>query len=179
MRKKLAAAAFAAGATALMVTPGAPVMAQAVNPDEPPPGVEVETRKFQDWSLRCIEQESQRRCEMLQPVEDPQTGEPVMAVVIPGNVGDQPLIAWFVLPLGVLLPPGIAISIDGSEPQRLPVRHCEPGGCLAPVELEEALLQRLRNGSQLQVMAYSIDEQQVSIPISLMGFTAAMNALPR
>ena len=83
------------------------------------------------------------------------------------------------MPLGVLLPPGIAISIDGGEPERLPIRHCEPGGCLAPFELEDGILRQLRSGTELQVMAYGIDEQQVSIPVSLMGFTAALNALPR
>ncbi|HLS67860.1 MAG TPA: invasion associated locus B family protein [Kiloniellales bacterium] len=176
MRNFLSAAAMVAGTAVLVAAPGAPTLAQGL--DQPPPGAEVETQEFQEWSLRCIELEGQRRCEMLQPVEDPESGEPVMAVVVPSSVPNQPLVAWFVLPLGVLLPPGIAISVDGSEPERLPIRHCEPGGCLAPLELEGGILQRLQNGVELQVMAYGIDEQQVSIPISLMGFTAALNALP-
>ena len=94
-----------------------------------------------------------------------------MAVVIPGTAGNQPLVAWIVLPLGVLLPPGIAISVDGSEPERLPIRHCEPGGCLAPFELEDSILTRLRSGTELQVMAYGIDEQQVSFerPLGRVG----------
>src|SRR5690625_3629599 len=125
MRKIFTAAAIAAGAAALLAAPGAPTLAQSLTPEQPA-GADVESQEFQEWSLRCMEQEGERRCEMLQPVEDPETGEPVMAVVIPGTAGNQPLVAWIVLPLGVLLPPGIAISVVGSAPERIQILHCQP-----------------------------------------------------
>src|SRR5690625_852765 len=177
MRKVTTASAIVAAAAALTLASPIPAMAQGLT--EEPAEADIEIEEFQDWNLRCTEQDGQRRWEMMQPINDPESGEPVMAVVIPGTPADQPLVAWFILPLGVLLPPGIAISIDGSEPERLPIRHCEPSGCLAPIELKDDITQRLRGGSELQLMAYDIDEEQVSIPISLMGFTSALNALPR
>jgi len=146
-------------------------------PTEPQGG--METREFRDWTLRCLETDGQRRCEMIQAVDDPADGEPVLAMVVTRQPGGAPPLAWIVLPLGLLLPPGVGLRIDQGETQRLPVRHCEPGGCLVPWELDAAALTALRGGVTLEVLAYDIDEEAVAIPVSLLGFTAALEALPR
>jgi len=151
-----------------------PAMAQGL-PTEPRGG--LETLEFRDWTLRCLQAEGQRRCEMIQAVEDPEDGEPVLAMVVTREPGGARALAWIVLPLGLLLPPGVGLRVDQGETLRLPVRHCEPGGCLVPWELEQATLAALRGGVTLEVQAYDIDEQPVAIPVSLLGFTAAFEAL--
>lgn len=174
--RKITTLGLVAGALALLGLAQSPALAQGL-PTEDVPEAEVEVQQFQDWSLRCAGEEAQRRCELVQPVDDPETGEPVMAMVVAPSGPDSVPVAWFVMPLGILLPPGIGLSIDDAEPDRLPIRHCEPGGCLAPLELSDEMQRRLRSGVTLEVLAYDIDEQQVSIPLSLMGFTAGMNTL--
>lgn len=178
MRHSKALAAFAAVATAVLAGWAAsPVAAQGL-PTEPQQE-QMDTQEFQDWTLRCLPEGEQRRCEMVQPVEDPESGEPVMMMVVTRQGGGNPPVAWLVLPLGVLLPPGVGVSVDGAEPQRLAIRHCEPGGCLVPWELTEDSLASLRSGNRLEILAYDIDEQQVAVPVSLLGFTAALEALPQ
>lgn len=174
--RKITTLGLVAGALALLGLAQSPALAQGL-PTEDVPEAEVEVQQFQDWSLRCVGEGAQRRCELVQPVDDPETGEPVMAMVVAPSGPDSVPVAWFVMPLGILLPPGIGLSIDDAEPDRLPIRHCEPGGCLAPLELSDEMQRRLRGGVTLEVLAYDIDEQQVSIPLSLMGFTAGMNTL--
>ncbi|WP_366555635.1 invasion associated locus B family protein [Aquibaculum sediminis] len=174
--RKITTLGLVAGALALLGLVQSPALAQGL-PTEDVPEAEVEVQQFEDWSLRCAGEGGQRRCELVQPVDDPETGEPVMALVIAPSGPDNVPVAWFVMPLGVLLPPGIGLSIDDAEPDRLPIRHCEPGGCLAPLELSDEVQRRLRSGVTLEVLAYDIDEQQVSVPLSLMGFTAGMEAL--
>ncbi|MDF2094627.1 invasion associated locus B family protein [Aquibaculum arenosum] len=180
LERRISTLGLIAGALAFLALAQTPALAQGL-PTEGAPGsdvdAEVEVQQFQDWSLRCLGEAEQRRCELVQPVDDPETGEPVMAMVIAPSGPDSVPVAWFVMPLGVLLPPGIGLSIDDAEPDRLPIRHCEPGGCLAPLELSDEVQRRLRSGVTLEVLAYDIDEQQVSVPLSLMGFTAGMEAL--
>jgi invasion protein IalB len=134
---------------------------------------------FKDWAVQCAEnrQTGEQQCEMFQGVTRNDTGKPVMRVSIgfpPGQ--DQPL-AIFALPLGFHLTPGVRLSVDGSEPTRFPVQICFQQGCRADLPLKAEILDQLRSGQKAQVTIVDPRGREVDLPLSLMGFTAAMKRL--
>lgn len=87
------------------------------------------------------------------------------------------LSAWIPSTAGVFLDPGLALSIDGRDPSRVPFRLCDPQICIAEDNIAPAFINALKAGGQLTMTVVVPDQtngtQSVAIPISLIGFTAA------
>lgn len=166
---------LAAGLLAGFLAPTA--WAQAEAPATPENGKTEE--RFGNWILRCMTEaaDATRRCEMVQMLGDDKTGQDVLLVAIGYPEGQTRPVAWIILPLGVLLPPGIGLKIDQSEPKGLPFRHCDRGGCATPWPLSETDIAALKQGSELVVIFKDIEGQSLGLPVSLSGFTAAFSRL--
>ena len=86
-----------------------------------------------------------------------------------------------VLPLGFSLSAGVFMQIDEAEPTVVPVERCVPSGCRIELILDDSSLAKLKNGTTATVIVHIFDQQgerqRVGIPISLLGFTAAFNAI--
>lgn len=132
-----------------------------------------------NWTLRCISaaDPATRRCEMVQVVGDTQSGRDVLAVAIGYPEGQPRPIAWIILPLGVLLPPGIGVKIDQGEVNGMPYRSCDTRGCATPWQLSEEDVGALKRGNELVVIFRDIEGKSLGIPVSLSGFTAAFDKL--
>ena len=82
------------------------------------------------------------------------------------------------LPLGIALPPGTFLKIDQGDERRVPVERCESQGCRIELLLDDDLLPRLKAGSRATVGFHVYDGQgqrpRVDVPISLIGFSAAL-----
>jgi invasion protein IalB len=154
-------------------------------PQEPPPGAEapldLTERQFQDWILRCGRSEQGPEvCEMQQEQTD-DDGQPIMAVAVGTVPGTSDLGLLVMLPLGILLPPGVTLLVDGGAETPLEVKLCERRGCRIEKLVEPELLNRLKAGRQATVVFQALDPQgrpqRLGVPISLLGFTAALTAL--
>ena len=89
-------------------------------------------------------------------------------------------LAWrtfFVLPLGVSLPGGVSITVDDGQPVRLRYERCDGAGCVAPLALGQELIAALKGGRWARVAFFDPSGQEISVPVSLLGFTAGFNAL--
>lgn len=111
-----------------------------------------------------------------QPVGE--NGKPVMAVAVgkvPGNPNPGMII---LLPLGISLPPGVELRIDGGAEIPARVERCERQGCQVEMLLEPDLLSALKAGQQVTV-DFHVHRQdglrRVRVPVSLLGFTAALD----
>jgi invasion protein IalB len=148
---------------------------------EAQPGLEMTERKFQDWTLRCGKsQQGPEVCELQQQQTD-REGRTVMAVAVGTVPGSSDLGLLIILPLGILLPPGVSLAIDGGAEVPLEVATCERQGCRIEMLLEPALLNRLKAGREAKVFFEARDPQgkltRLGVPVSLLGFTAALNEL--
>jgi invasion protein IalB len=136
-------------------------------------------RQFKDWTVRCGRQNEQgpEVCGMEQQTTDKE-GRTVMAVFVGKvpNSSDPGLL--IMVPLGVLLPAGVMLQIDSGAEMPLQVNRCERQGCRIELLLKPDLLARLKSGSQAKVLFEVFDPQgerrRLGIPISLLGFTAAL-----
>ena len=80
-------------------------------------------------------------------------------------------------PLGVLLPPGLGLKIDGKDVGNAPFLRCHTFACFAQVVVEDPLIQQMKTGKQAVFIIFQTEEAGIGIPISLNGFEKAAAAL--
>lgn len=160
--------------------PTAPAQ-QAPAPEGPAqPELELTERQIQDWMVRCGRPEGQEQevCEMQQQQVDSED-RTVMAVAVGRVPGTSNVGLLILLPLGILLPAGVTMQIDGGAAIPLEVERCEREGCRIERIVEPDLLNRLKAGTKATVFFQAVDpqgkRQRLGVPISLLGFTAALN----
>jgi invasion protein IalB len=81
-------------------------------------------------------------------------------------------------PLGVLLPNGLGLNVDGKDIGRAYFVRCFEDGCYAEVILEDELLNTFRNGKSATFIVFQTPEEGVGIPVDLKGFGEGFDALP-
>ena len=137
-------------------------------------------KTFQDWTVHCDESAKAmvaNGCLIVQNVVHNESQRPVMIVAI-GFVNEEQMpAAVFTLPLGVRIPPGVAVVIDQNEPLRLPYSWCLPDGCKVRLLLDEPKLASFKAGIGGSLTFQQASGQAVSLPFSLKGFTAALASL--
>jgi invasion protein IalB len=145
-----------------------------------PPDVEMTERRFQDWVVRCGHPPGQEAevCEMQQQQIDNED-RTVMAVAVGQVPGSSDVGLLILLPLGILLPAGVTMQIDSGAAIPLEVERCERQGCRIERLIEPDLMSRLKAGTKATVFFEAFDpqgkRQRLGVPISLLGFTAALN----
>jgi invasion protein IalB len=160
--------------------PAAPAQQGAPQQEAAQPEVELTERQFQDWMVRCgrPNEQAPEICEMQQEQVDSED-RTVMAVAVGQVPGTSDLGLLVLLPLGILLPAGVSMQIDGGAEIPLQVERCERQGCRIERIIEPDLLTRLKAGTKATVYFEAVDpqgeRQRLGVPISLLGFTAALN----
>lgn len=76
-------------------------------------------------------------------------------------------------PLGVLLPPGVGLKIDGNDVGHAPFHRCQTFACYAQVTVDDKLVEQLRTGKTAIFIIFQTEEAGIGIPISLAGFGEA------
>lgn len=80
-------------------------------------------------------------------------------------------------PLGVLLPAGLHLSIDGGKPFALPFDRCDRYGCTAIANLNQSATLKLERGRTLMVRFVVTPKVAPDIPVRLQGLAAALRSL--
>jgi len=80
-------------------------------------------------------------------------------------------------PVGVLLPPGLGLKIDGKDVGHAPFLRCHAFACYAQVVAEDTLVDQLKTGKTAIFIIFQTEEAGIGIPISLAGFAQALAAL--
>lgn len=163
--RALAAAALLLSA---LISPGAPALAQG----------KVQS-SHGEWNYVCDTPPGAKdeQCALIQSViaEDQQN---VGLTVVILRTADKKLRLMRVLaPLGVLLPAGLGLKIDGADVGNVPFVRCLANGCVAEVRLEEELAGKLAGGGQATFIIFETPEQGIGIPISLGGFSEGLAKL--
>ena len=80
-------------------------------------------------------------------------------------------------PLGVYLPTGLELKIDGRKPKRAAFETCNLSGCHAGFALAGTLLKALSSGNELVVTLKDTKATTVPVKVSLKGFAPGLRAL--
>ncbi|SMF85238.1 Invasion protein IalB, involved in pathogenesis [Tistlia consotensis] len=167
-------------AAAPAVTPALAQSSPAPTTVAPGAPADETVKAFQSWQLRCGTPPGAQKkvCQMEQDVfregtKDQQIAK--VAVGFPPGANDPGML--ILSPLATWLPPGIGFQLDSGQEQRVPVQRCSPQGCVTEILIEAPLLKALKAGTQINLTIHDRAHQPVKGTISLLGFTAAFDAL--
>ncbi len=137
-----------------------------------------EEKKFKDWASRCTEIPANGQvCFIFQNLLL-KTNKQRLLYMRVGYFGDDKTpTALFTLPLGVSLPGGVSVKIDKRKKIRIRYERCDKFGCLAPLVLKDEVLKAMQVGLKAQVSFFDGRGREISIPVSLLGFTAGLESL--
>jgi invasion protein IalB len=133
-----------------------------------------------DWVVRCDTPAgaSTEQCALTQTVLAEDRDNIGLNVIVLKTADQKARLLRVVAPLGVALPYGLGLTIDGENIGSVNFVRCLPEGCVAEVILEDALLTRLRNGTTATFIIFQTPEEGIGIPVSLAGFGEGFDALP-
>lgn len=136
--------------------------------------------KYVDWDLRCDTPPGaqNQQCVIMQFVTAEDRENVGLSVVVMKTADKQARILRVLAPLGVLLPRGLGLRIDETDMGTTGFIRCLPNGCVSEVLMDDALIDRLRNGKQAMFIIFQTPEEGIGVPISLAGFGDGFDALP-
>jgi invasion protein IalB len=149
--------------------------APPANAQEPPRTV------FGDWQLRCDPVPGGgEQCAAAQRVAAADRGDVWLdAFLFKPPEDDGAFILSILVPLQVILTKGIGIRIDDdADVSWFYFRSCSVDGCVAPIPLDDDLRSAMRNGGEALFIIFFEDDVGIGVPLSLAGFSAAIDALP-
>lgn len=133
---------------------------------------------FEQWRVICDTPPGapSEQCVLLQSVlaDDAEIGLTVIALRTAD--GETELLRVLV-PLGVLLPNGLGLRVDGQTIGNAQYMSCLNDGCYAQVVLDDTLKDTLRNGETATFIVYRTPEEGIGVPIDLAGFAEGYAAL--
>ncbi|MGV6872636.1 invasion associated locus B family protein [Pseudochelatococcus sp. B33] len=164
---------------------------QPVQPPAPQPGqqpvaptgptvVQLKAEPSQpDWVKVCGKDEGANK-QVCYTTRDfvTEQGNPVLAVAVYDVEGEATRIVRFLMPLGLLLRPGLRFGVDKNEPSAGQYAICFPNGCFAEAPVPEAFVTQLKRGNILNVSAQNQMAQEVTFTVPLAGFTKGFDGKP-
>ncbi|PDT02180.1 invasion-associated locus B family protein [Rhizobium chutanense] len=132
------------------------------------------------WSVVCDKPAgaSAEQCALMQNVIAEDRPEVGLSVVVLKTADRKSKILRVLAPLGVLLPNGLGLNVDGKDIGRAYFVRCFADGCYAEVVLEDELLKTFRSGAQATFIVFQTPEEGIGIPVDLKGFAEGFDALP-
>lgn len=136
--------------------------------------------EYGDWQMSCDTPPgaSFEQCAIIQNVlaeDQPNVG---LSVIVLRTADREARLLRVLAPLGVLLPNGLGLNVDGTDMGRVAFVRCLPNGCIAEVELDEDIIKVLSEGTTAIFVVFKTPEEGVGIPVSLDGFAEGFTALP-
>ena len=132
------------------------------------------------WSIICDTPAgaNSEQCALMQNVIAEDRPEVGLSVAVLKTADRKARILRVLAPLGVLLPNGLGLNIDGNDIGRAYFVRCFSDGCYAEVVLEDELLKTLRAGKTATFIVFQSPEEGIGIPVDLSGFADGYDALP-
>jgi len=134
---------------------------------------------FKDWTARCEQAPgtSLPRCFIFQNLVLKESGQRLVHMAVGYLAGQNQAAAIVTMPLGISLPAGAAISVDGGDPLDMVIERCDTNGCVGAVTLSAAFLAQLKRGREARIGFHDGTRRRIDVPVSLLGFTAGFNSL--
>lgn len=136
--------------------------------------------EYGDWQMSCDTPPgaSFEQCAIIQNVQAEDQPNVGLSVIVLRTADREARLLRVLAPLGVLLPNGLGLNVDGTDMGRVAFVRCLPNGCIAEVELNDDLIKVLSEGTNAIFVVFKTPEEGVGIPVSLKGFAEGFAALP-
>lgn len=139
------------------------------------------------WKVQCETvpgaegQPEARQCGMVQSTQNEKNPKATLTLVlVKTEANGKTIINMRVLaPIGVFLPTGVALEIDGNAVGRVPFTRCMPQVCMAFAEASPETLAKLKKGNSANFIIYEAPGMGLPMTLSLDGFSASLAALEK
>jgi invasion protein IalB len=161
--------------------PAAPAPAGAAPVGAPDSGlVQLKPEPSQpDWVKVCGK-DPQSNVEICYTTRDfvSDQGQPVLAAAIYDVKGKAEKPVRFILPLGLMLAPGVRFAVDQNTSSEAKFVICLPNGCFAEGVTNDAFIGTMKKGSTLNVKFKNQVNSEVTFQVPLAGFGKAFDGAP-
>jgi invasion protein IalB len=156
---------------------------------------------FDAWTARCEGQGVAQTCEIFQRLMQAQSGMRVMEfalgypkqeevaangkkpkVIAPASkaimtAADIPARGVIVLPLGIMLPDGVRLAIDGKQHFPFEVRYCTADGCYAYINLPGGVVDQMKRAMKVEILFRTLEKKDMRLPVDMKGLGAGLQAV--
>jgi invasion protein IalB len=155
---------------------------QQAQPQRPTPVVvQLKASPAQpEWTKVCGKDE-RANAEICYTTRDFETekGQRIVAVALYDvKAKNAPKTLRILMPLGLLVPPGIRIAAEKSQPAAGRYSACLPHGCFAEAAVKDDLVAALKKGAPLTVSARNQAGKEVTFAVPTDGFGKAFDGPP-
>lgn len=128
------------------------------------------------WQVSCRTPPGakEEKCALVQSVTAEDRPNVGLTVVFYKAIGEDKKLLRVVVPLGVLLPTGLGLKIDGQDVGNAPFLKCGKRGCVAEVVLQDEVITKLKKGQTAMFIIFDTPEAGIGIPVALQGFGDAL-----
>jgi len=137
---------------------------------------------YGDWGYKCDKSPDGKEelCYVFQNVTKKEGGQLVLGARVAYREGQGDPLIVVTVPLGSLLPPGAALVMEGVEPVKMAFFICANEGCTTvATALSPDMVAAMKKGENAVVRVAAPNKQVVGLPLSLKGFTKAINSLKK
>ncbi|MCF6325704.1 MAG: invasion associated locus B family protein [Devosiaceae bacterium] len=133
-----------------------------------------------DWQMSCDTPPgaSSEQCAIIQNITAENQPNVGLSVIVLKTADQQARLLRVLVPLGVLLPNGLGLNVDGQDMGRVAFVRCLPNGCIAEVIMDDELIELFSSGRDAIFVVFKTPEEGIGIPVSLNGFREGFAALP-
>ncbi|WP_119389958.1 invasion associated locus B family protein [Taklimakanibacter lacteus] len=139
-----------------------------------------------DWKIQCGQEpkpgadgQTEKQCVMVLTSRSEKNAKVSLTTLFARakQNGKDVTMMRILAPIGVYLPTGVAMEVDGGAIGRVPFMRCAPQVCVAFGETGDQTLDKFRKGTAANFIIYEAPGIGMPIKISLNGFSAAFAAL--
>ena len=136
----------------------------------------LEQENFKEWQFSCVQEQSQKLCDLRELVVDSNTNEVVsyLSITINPEALTQMQIAF---PHAVNLKSPVQLQIDDKDPFELGYAFCNQSACFIAEIIAENFINMFKAGNKLILKVLLLDNREATITYSLAGFTAGYDRL--
>ena len=136
----------------------------------------IEQENFEAWQFACVEEQSQKICDLRELVFDQNTEEVVSYLSITINP-DSLVQMQIAFPHAVNLKNPVQLQIDENDPLELNYAYCNQSACFIAEIIADNFINMFKAGNQITLKVLLLDNREATITYSLLGFTAGYNKL--
>jgi invasion protein IalB len=170
----LGLALFLIAGLAARAEAGAGAASEAAPAATGPGSVVRETHGAWQVSCRTPPGAKEEKCALVQSVTAEDRPNVGLTVVFYKAIGEEKKLMRVVVPLGVLLPTGLGLKIDGQDVGNAPFLKCSRRGCVAEVVLQDDIITKMKKGTTAMFIIFDTPEAGIGIPVALQGFGDAL-----
>jgi invasion protein IalB len=151
-------------------------------PSPPPAPVRTEILRFDSWAATChefAEGARKRTCNAQMQIQvQQQAGLSQVALTWTLFINDnKQLVMVLQTPTGVMIAPGVELTLDKTPKRTVPFESCDTGSCIASQIIDNNLMRDLSAAGNVQVTVKAVNGNAVNFNFPVKGTDKALNHL--